>query len=74
MPQTTAITMSTRQMPMMISHSHDVFSGGRTLLAVCNGGAASRGSQFATELVAMGVKFTERVGRVEEGIELLQRF
>ena len=54
--------------------SLDVLSGGRTTLAVCNGGAASRGPGFTTELAAMGVKSTERVGRVEEGIELLRRF
>ncbi len=54
--------------------SLDVLSGGRTMLAVCNGGATSAGPLFAAELRAMGVKSTERVGRVEEGIELLRRF
>lgn len=54
--------------------SLDVLSGGRTTLAVCNGGAASAGPLFASELRAMGVRSTERVGRVEEGIELLRRF
>src|SRR5215471_3793421 len=54
--------------------SLDLLSGGRTTLAVCNGGAASMGPLFATELRAMGVKSTERVERVEEGIELLRRF
>jgi alkanesulfonate monooxygenase SsuD/methylene tetrahydromethanopterin reductase-like flavin-dependent oxidoreductase (luciferase family) len=54
--------------------SLDVLSGGRTTLAVCNGGATSAGPLFAAELRAMGVKSTERVGRVEEGIELLRRF
>ena len=54
--------------------SLDVLSGGRTTMAVCNGGAASAGPLFATELRAMGVKSTERVDRVEEGIELLRRF
>lgn len=54
--------------------SLDVLSGGRTTLAVCNGGAKSAGPLFAAELRAMGVKSTERVGRVEEGIELLRRF
>jgi alkanesulfonate monooxygenase SsuD/methylene tetrahydromethanopterin reductase-like flavin-dependent oxidoreductase (luciferase family) len=54
--------------------SLDVLSGGRTTLAVCNGGAASAGPLFATELRAMGVKSSERVDRVEEGIDLLRRF
>jgi alkanesulfonate monooxygenase SsuD/methylene tetrahydromethanopterin reductase-like flavin-dependent oxidoreductase (luciferase family) len=54
--------------------SLDRLSGGRTILAVCAGGPASLGPQFAAELAAMGVKSTERVGRMEEGIELLRRF
>jgi alkanesulfonate monooxygenase SsuD/methylene tetrahydromethanopterin reductase-like flavin-dependent oxidoreductase (luciferase family) len=54
--------------------SLDRLSGGRTILAVCAGGPASLGPQFAAELKAMGVKSTERVGRMEEGIELLRRF
>lgn len=54
--------------------SLDLLSGGRTTLAVCNGGAASAGPLFTAELRAMGVKSTERVARVEEGIELLRRF
>jgi alkanesulfonate monooxygenase SsuD/methylene tetrahydromethanopterin reductase-like flavin-dependent oxidoreductase (luciferase family) len=52
--------------------SLDVLSGGRTILVVCNGGAASKGKGFATELAAMGVRSTERVARVEEGIEALR--
>src|SRR5918911_1483364 len=54
--------------------SLDRLSGGRTILAVCAGGPASRGPQFAAELKAMGVQSTERVGRMEEGIDLLRRF
>jgi alkanesulfonate monooxygenase SsuD/methylene tetrahydromethanopterin reductase-like flavin-dependent oxidoreductase (luciferase family) len=54
--------------------SLDRLSGGRTLLAVCAGGAASKGPQFAAELAAVGVASTERVARMEEGIELLRRF
>lgn len=54
--------------------SLDLISEGRALLAVCIGGAASLGPQFAAELKAMGIKSTERVGRLEEGIELLRRF
>jgi alkanesulfonate monooxygenase SsuD/methylene tetrahydromethanopterin reductase-like flavin-dependent oxidoreductase (luciferase family) len=53
--------------------SLDVLSRGRTILAVCNGGSASFGPQFATELEAMGVQSRERVGRVIEGIEILRR-
>jgi alkanesulfonate monooxygenase SsuD/methylene tetrahydromethanopterin reductase-like flavin-dependent oxidoreductase (luciferase family) len=54
--------------------SLDLLSGGRTILVVCNGGSVKMGGAFATELVAMGVKSGERVGRVEEGIEILRRF
>ena len=52
--------------------SLDRLSGGRTILAVCAGGPASLGPQFAAELKAMGGRSTERVGRMEEGIELLR--
>ena len=52
--------------------SLDVLSGGRTILVVCNGGAASLGAAYATELATMGVRSTERVARVEEGIEVLR--
>src|SRR5690348_5926485 len=52
--------------------SLDVLSGGRTILTVCNGGAASLGPAFATELAAMGVASGERMARVEEGIEVLR--
>jgi alkanesulfonate monooxygenase SsuD/methylene tetrahydromethanopterin reductase-like flavin-dependent oxidoreductase (luciferase family) len=54
--------------------SLDLLSGGRTILVVCNGGSARMGGAFATELAATGVKSSERVGRVEEGIEILRRF
>jgi alkanesulfonate monooxygenase SsuD/methylene tetrahydromethanopterin reductase-like flavin-dependent oxidoreductase (luciferase family) len=63
--------------PMLLAlqwASLDLLSGGRTTLAVCNGGAGSAGPLFAAELRAMGVKSTERVDRVEEGIALLRRF
>jgi alkanesulfonate monooxygenase SsuD/methylene tetrahydromethanopterin reductase-like flavin-dependent oxidoreductase (luciferase family) len=53
--------------------SLDVIAGGRTVLVVCNGGAADSGPKFAQELRVMGVKSNERVARVEEGIELLRR-
>jgi len=52
--------------------SLDVLSEGRTILAVCNGGSESFGPQFATELNAMGVQSSERVGRVIEGIDILR--
>jgi alkanesulfonate monooxygenase SsuD/methylene tetrahydromethanopterin reductase-like flavin-dependent oxidoreductase (luciferase family) len=54
--------------------SLDLLSSGRTILAVCTGGAASAGPQFAAELKAMGVRSIERAARMEEGIELLRRF
>src|ERR671928_1717356 len=44
--------------------SLDLLSGGRTILAVCNGASASDGPQFAHELEVMRVKSHERVGRV----------
>lgn len=53
--------------------SLDVFSGGRTILAVCNGASELDGPQFAHELEVMGVKSNQRVGRVIEGIEILRR-
>ena len=52
--------------------SLDVLSGGRTILAVCIGGSAAMGPQFARELAAMGVQSSERVPRMEEGIQLLR--
>ena len=53
--------------------SLDVLSQGRTILAVCNGGSALFGPQFARELEALGVQSRERVGRVVEGIGILRR-
>ena len=53
--------------------SLDVLSGGRTVLAVCNGGSETFGPAFATELRAMGVQSRERVGRVVEGVQILRR-
>jgi alkanesulfonate monooxygenase SsuD/methylene tetrahydromethanopterin reductase-like flavin-dependent oxidoreductase (luciferase family) len=53
--------------------SLDLLSGGRTILAVCNGGSARDGPQFAHELAVMGVKSHERVGRLLEGIAILRR-
>ena len=53
--------------------SLDVLSNGRSLLAVCLGAPTGRGGgNFAAELRAMGADPTERVGRMEEGIEVLR--
>lgn len=53
--------------------SLDTLSNGRTILAVCNGAAAGDGPQFADELDAMGVRSSERVGRLVEGVQILRR-
>ena len=53
--------------------SLDVLSRGRTILAVCNGGSASDGPQFAQELETMGVASRDRVGRLVEGVQVLRR-
>lgn len=53
--------------------SLDVLSHGRTILAVCNGGSADDGPQFAHELHVMGVASHERVGRLLEGLAILRR-
>ncbi|MFN2490699.1 MAG: LLM class flavin-dependent oxidoreductase [Actinomycetota bacterium] len=51
----------------------DVLSDGRSLLAVCLGAPTGRGGgDFAAELAAMNVSAQERVGRLEEGIEVLR--
>ena len=54
--------------------SLDVLSGGRSLLAVCLGAPTGRGGgNFGAELEAMSVGPKERVGRLEEAIQLLRR-
>ena len=53
--------------------SLDQLSGGRTILAVCNGGSANDGPQFTHEMDAMGIRSEERVGRVIEGVNILRR-
>jgi alkanesulfonate monooxygenase SsuD/methylene tetrahydromethanopterin reductase-like flavin-dependent oxidoreductase (luciferase family) len=53
--------------------SLDLLSHGRTVLAVCIGGGAQDGPQFAHELDVMRVKSHERVGRLVEGVALLRR-
>jgi alkanesulfonate monooxygenase SsuD/methylene tetrahydromethanopterin reductase-like flavin-dependent oxidoreductase (luciferase family) len=54
----------------------DVISHGRTVLAVCIGGPTGPGAgagAYAIELQAMGFTFGERVGRMEEGIDIVRR-
>ncbi len=53
--------------------SLDVLSGGRSWLAVCLGGPDSANAAQALEHAVMGVQSTERVGRLEEGIEILRK-
>jgi alkanesulfonate monooxygenase SsuD/methylene tetrahydromethanopterin reductase-like flavin-dependent oxidoreductase (luciferase family) len=53
--------------------SLDVLSHGRTILAVCNGGSAQDGPQFAHELAVMRISSQERVGCLIEGLTLLRR-
>lgn len=53
--------------------SLDRISGGRTILVVCAGAPASMGPQYAAELKAVRVKSTERLARMEEGIQLLRQ-
>jgi alkanesulfonate monooxygenase SsuD/methylene tetrahydromethanopterin reductase-like flavin-dependent oxidoreductase (luciferase family) len=52
--------------------SLDVISGGRTILAVCNGTPGSRGPKYANELKVFGVRSQERVARLEEGVAILR--
>ena len=53
--------------------SLDVLSHGRTILAVCNGAAASDGPQFKHELEVFGMPSSERVGRLVEGVKVVRR-
>jgi alkanesulfonate monooxygenase SsuD/methylene tetrahydromethanopterin reductase-like flavin-dependent oxidoreductase (luciferase family) len=54
--------------------SLDILSGGRTIFSACLGGSAKMGPKFEAELAAMGIRSKDRVGRLEEGVELLRRF
>lgn len=54
--------------------SLDLISNGRTILAVCIGGSAKMGPQYAAELEALRMPSKERVPRTEEGIALLRAF
>jgi alkanesulfonate monooxygenase SsuD/methylene tetrahydromethanopterin reductase-like flavin-dependent oxidoreductase (luciferase family) len=54
----------------------DALSGGRTILAACIGGPTGPGSgagDFETEMRAMGMELRQRVGRMEEGIQIVRR-
>src|SRR4029453_13968198 len=53
--------------------SLDVLSGGRSLLAVCLGGPDEQSPAQALEHKVMGVRSSERVGRLEEGIQILRK-
>src|SRR5262245_23171970 len=62
--------------PVMLAHqwaSLDVLSGGRSLLAVCLGGPSDANAAQAAEHSVMSIPSAERVGRLEEGIEVLRR-
>jgi alkanesulfonate monooxygenase SsuD/methylene tetrahydromethanopterin reductase-like flavin-dependent oxidoreductase (luciferase family) len=61
--------------PVMLAHqwaSLDVLSEGRAWLAVCLGGPDSANAAQALEHAAMGVKSSERVARLEEGVAVLR--
>ena len=62
--------------PVMLAHewaSLDVISGGRSLLAVCLGGPDEMSVAQALEHRVMGIKASERVARLEEGIVILRK-
>jgi alkanesulfonate monooxygenase SsuD/methylene tetrahydromethanopterin reductase-like flavin-dependent oxidoreductase (luciferase family) len=62
--------------PLMLAHqwaSLDVLSEGRSWLAVCLGGPDDAGAAQALEHAALGVRASERVGRLEEGIVILRQ-
>src|SRR5262245_3994427 len=62
--------------PVMLAHqwaSLDVLSGGRAWLAVCLGGPNEASASQALEHAAMGIRASERVGRLEEGIAILRK-
>jgi alkanesulfonate monooxygenase SsuD/methylene tetrahydromethanopterin reductase-like flavin-dependent oxidoreductase (luciferase family) len=61
--------------PVMLAHqwaSLDLLSEGRSWLAVCLGGPDDAGVAQALEHAAMGVRASERVARLEEGIVVLR--
>jgi alkanesulfonate monooxygenase SsuD/methylene tetrahydromethanopterin reductase-like flavin-dependent oxidoreductase (luciferase family) len=61
--------------PVMFAHqwaSLDVLSAGRAWLAVCLGGPDEANAAQALEHAVMGVKSSDRVARLEEGIAVLR--
>jgi alkanesulfonate monooxygenase SsuD/methylene tetrahydromethanopterin reductase-like flavin-dependent oxidoreductase (luciferase family) len=52
--------------------SLDVLSEGRSWLAVCLGGPDAMSAAQAAEHAVMGVRSTERVARLEEGVDVLR--
>lgn len=62
--------------PVLLAHqwaSLDALSGGRAWLAVCLGGPDEQSAAQALEHAAMGVRSSERAGRLEEGITILRK-
>lgn len=53
--------------------SIDALSNGRTIWPVCLGGNPKSGGDFLIEYQAFGIDPSDRIGRLEEGIEILQR-
>ncbi len=61
--------------PVMLAHqwaSLDVLSDGRAWLAACLGGPSEANAAQAAEHTVMGIASAERVGRLEEGIDILR--
>ncbi len=62
--------------PVMFAHqwaSLDVLSNGRAWLVVCLGGPNEQSAAQALEHAVMGIRASERVGRLEEGIVILRK-
>ncbi len=62
--------------PVLFAHqwaSLDQLSNGRAWLAVCLGGPDEMSKAQALEHAVMGVRSSERVGRLEEGIAILRK-
>lgn len=51
----------------------DQLSGGRTILVVCQGTPTKHGRIYRNEYDAFGISPTEKVARVEEGIEVIRK-
>jgi alkanesulfonate monooxygenase SsuD/methylene tetrahydromethanopterin reductase-like flavin-dependent oxidoreductase (luciferase family) len=63
--------------PVWLAHqwaSLDVISKGRALMVACiGGGSQAHGGDFQNEYRAMGMPFSTRASRLEEGVEILRR-